>query len=194
MKAKPIPDNSPEARERRARAKADAEALASIKRREAEIEAMGPEERIAVRLVERAGGDIYRPAYESLVADALANGGISKDPRGAAHRSEKVVRNARAVLLRRLQEDEAQRAGVGGHAPTGRMSMPMTRKAIHALVRTRYPRDTKNLERWWQRRIVKAGIVIDEEHYRAVSIDLGQLIASLPERRLTEADIAPYLA
>lgn len=191
MKARRREDNSPEARERRARAEAEAEALASIKRREAEIEAMGPEERIAARLIERAGGTIYRPAYESLVAEALSDGGTLKDPRGATHRSERVVRNARAALLHRLQEEEAHRAGIGGHAPTGRMSMPMTRKAIQSLVRTRYPSDTKNLERWWKRRIEKPGIVVDAEHYRAVRIDLGQLRATLP--KLTEEDIALYL-
>lgn len=68
----------------------------------------------------------------------------------------------------------------------------MTRKAIQSLVRSRYPNDTKNLERWWARRIVKAGIMVDEEHYRAVRIDLGQLRATLPH--LTESDIAPHLA
>lgn len=189
-RATKLEDTSPEAERRRAQAEADALALAERREREAEIEAMGPEERIAARLVERAGGAIYRPAYESLVAEGLANGGVLKGA-DAAHRSEKVLRNARASLLHRLQEEEAQRAGIGGHAPTGRMSKPVPKSVIRDVVRARYPRDTKNLERWWTRRIVKAGIVVDAEHYRAVRIDVGQLRASLP--LLTEADIAPLL-
>ncbi len=192
MKARPLPDNSPEGVQRRARAKADAEALASRKRREAEIEAMSAEERIAARLVERAGGAIYRPAYESLVAKALADGGVLKDPHGATARSEKVVRNARAALLQHLQDEEARRAGIGGYPPTGRMSVPMTRKAIQALVLARYPQHPKNRPAWWKQYIVKPGIVVDPAHYRAVRIDLGQLRASLP--KLTEEDVAPFLA
>lgn len=190
MKAQPLIDNSPEGRQRRAKAEAEARALADHKRREAEIEAMDPEERIAARLVERAGGAIYRPAYESLVSEALANGGVLKGA-DAAHRAGKVLRNARASLLHRLQEEEAQRAGIVGTAPTGRVSKPVPKSLIRDVVRTRYPRDTKNLERWWKRRIEKPGIVVDAEHYRAVRIDLGQLLATLP--KLTEADIAPLL-
>lgn len=190
-RATKLEDTSPEAVHRRAQAEADALALAEKRRREAEIEAMSPEERIAARLVERAGGAIYRPAYESLVAEALANGGALNDPHAATHRSEKALRNARASLLHRLQDEEAQRAGIGGHAPTGRMSKPVPKSLIRDVVRARYPRDTKNLDRWWTRRVEKPGIMVCEENYRAFRIDVGQLRASLP--LLTEADIAPLL-
>lgn len=192
QRATKIEDNSPEAIQRRAQAEADARAIAEHQRREAEIEAMDPEERIAARLVERAGGEVYRHAVEFMAKSALDNGGVLKGPE-VVHRAAKVLRNSRASLLRRLQEEESRRAGVvDSYTPTGRWSKPMTRDDIQSLVRLRYPQDTVNLGRWWQRRIVKAGIMVDEEHYRAVRIDLGQLLASLPQ--LTEADIAPHLA
>jgi hypothetical protein len=190
VKAQRIEDNSPEGRRRREQAEAEAHALAELQSREAEIEAMGPEERIAARLVDDAGGAIYRPAYEALVKLAEANGGRLEglEP---ANRSAKVLRNARAALLHRLDEEEARRAGIVGRAPTGRMSKPVPKSLIRDVVRARYPKQTKNLERWWKQYVEKPGIVVDEVNYRAFRIDVGQLLATLP--KLTEADIAPLL-
>lgn len=198
MKAKPIPDNSPEGRLRRARIVGEKQWAAIVKvadasraRREAEITAMPPEERIAARLVESREADVYEVLYPFIMEAGDAWEEKMKDP-AFARRVERALSNARRLRTDRLHAEEDRAAGLIGPTPTGRMSKPMTRKAIQSLVRARYPRDTVNLDRWWERRIVKAGIVVDAEHYRAVRIDLGQLRTSLP--LLTEADIAPHLA
>lgn len=197
MKARRIEDNSPEGRQRRARARGEkqwAEILRLVseqrQRRELEIEAMRPEERIAARLADGAEVSAWEdiahlfPGTDAELEEAL------KDPR-FLERLEGAQSKGRHVRALRLLAEEDRKAGLKGAMPTGRMSKPVPKSLIRDVVRARYPKHTKNLERWWARYIEKPGIVVDEVNYRAFRIDVGQLLATL--RQLTEADIAPLL-
>jgi hypothetical protein len=197
VKAQRIEDNSPEGRRLRALAKG-AEQWGAIlrfvgersKRRDAEIEAMRPEERIAARLAD----DAELTAWEDIAhlfpgTDAELQESL-KDPR-FLERLERAKSKGRHVRALRLLAEEDRKAGLKGAMPTGRMSKPVPKSLIRDVVRARYPKQTKNLERWWKQYVEKPGIVVDEVNYRAFRIDVGQLLATL--HKLTEADIAPLL-
>lgn len=200
MKAQPLPDNSPEGQLRRARIFGVKQWAAIRKiadetnnRREAEIAAMSPEERIAARLVEHREADVYEDVYPFIMEAGDAWEEKMKDP-AFVRRLEQACDQGRRRRTMELLADETRLAGAQGRtAPTGRMSKPLTKKEVQALVVKRYANHRKtNQSEWWKRYIVEAGVIARKAHYRGYSVDLGQLAASLS--KLTEDDIAPYLA
>jgi hypothetical protein len=204
VKAQPLPDNSPEGFQRRARAATEKRNAAfwawvreRVRERDSELAAMSTEERLRERIKDEEAHrlEAYPAMYEAiqryahLFRDEAPEEG---SPEWAEFHRLIDLACLGGVESIALGELNAAKAKAGARmrpiTPADEYSERVPRHVIHAAVRSCYPKHTANPSRWWKRYI--AGKVYPRyEDGKGVELNLTHLRALFPN--LTEEALAP---
>jgi hypothetical protein len=199
VKAQPLIDNSPEGRQRRARAASARNAAAfwcfveeRSKERERDLRAMSPSARILAQAEDGRECAAYERTYRVLTecaTEAELHHRLENDPE-FVRRLELAEAEGVEGLLLRLVNEEKTRAGsrMRPLSPKDEYSERVPRHVLHAAVRSCYPKHTKNPSRWWKQHI-EGRVRIRKEDGKGVEVNLSQLRARFPN--LTDEALSP---
>lgn len=199
MKAKPLIDNSPEGRQRRARAASERQAAAfwrfvqeQGKEREKALDKLSLSERVSARTEDGRECAVYERTYRVLTECATEEElrhRLENDPEFVRRLNLAELEGAEGLFLR-LVNEEKTRAGsrMRPLSATDEYSERVPRHVLHAAVRSCYPDHTENPSRWWKQHI-EGRVRVRHKDGKGVEVNLSQLRARFP--KLTDEALSP---
>jgi hypothetical protein len=204
VKAQPLPDNSPEGFQRRARAATEKRNAAfwawvreRVRERDSELAAMSTEERLRERIKDEEAHrlEAYPAMYEAIQRYAhLFRDGAPEESSPEWAEFHRLINLAclggiESIALGELNAAKAK-AGARMRPITSAdvYSASVPQYMVHAAVLSCYPNEPENPSRWWKVRI-KGRVHVRRVNGKRVEVNLTQLCALFPN--LTEEALAP---